>query len=204
MMLTSKLRWALLGFLLLSLSGCGEKKSEERVERARVAEAPIRESVPVPVSTKKEAPLPTTFPECMASTTQGEEVIGMHGLPFSLADFRSELTRACSRELRDTSQPDMELDHAKMESYCGCVTEEMFGGVENTRVAEWISDQSRNCVMYRQIAGGNLGPRSSRYINIKRDILQLERKWYEIYARSENICMQKLGVNVRHVIVSVF
>jgi hypothetical protein len=225
-MLAIKLRWALLGFLLLLLSGCGEKKSEENVDRVVVAEAPILESVqtsatgrtqeqvaaeaqgtPPPHASQTgrsqevaEVEAPAISPERVASVeARGDDVekkSDADGRRFSRAEFLQNWTKNCVRRT-PLRQPDVKLEPAKLESYCGCVTEGVFGGVEGRRVEEWVEEMSRRIRMLEEFSKDDgeddYEPDYAAIAEMKRR----NREWVERVVRSENTCMKKLGISVR-------
>jgi hypothetical protein len=174
MMLTSKLRWAALGFLLFSLFGCGEREG----------------GAATPVASQERAA------SVGKGADEGEEESDQpfFDKSFSRADFLQNWTETCVETMRGI-QKDKKPEAAKQEAYCACVTEEVFGGVGNRRVEEWIKDASERSKM--------LGEFSEDPKNFKQDPAvkaELERRnkeWADMYTRSENACMKKLGVSVR-------
>jgi hypothetical protein len=181
MMSVTKLWWALLGFLLLSLSGCGEEGREAANASAPAAAA--QEHVD----------------DADAGDDEGdEEEDGEDGsfdkYPFSREDFLQKWTGSCVETMRNL-RADKKLEAAKQEAYCACVTEEVFGGLGNTRVEEWIKDASERSKMLEAFSKD---PKNFKQDPaVKAELERRNKEWADMYTRSENACMKKLGVSVR-------
>lgn len=176
MMSQGKSRWILLGFLLLSLAGCGEKKGD---------------ATSAAVSPEQAA----SAVEGGAGNNDGDDGGDGGGLGlFPRDEFLRYWTESCVQSV-PFMNPGAKLETQKLESYCGCVTEDLFGGMSNARLEEWLKDWEKRRVMLEKVVEDrNYKPSPAEQAELDRG----NREWAEVYTRSENACMQKAGVSLRH------
>jgi hypothetical protein len=118
---------------------------------------------------------------------------GATGL-FSREKFLQGWTKICIENI-PRLHPEAKPEPAKLESYCACVTEDVFGGMANTRIKEWIREWDKRAdVLKKTMQDKNYKPDPAALAEIKRR----NQEWAEIYTRSENACMEKTGVRVPH------
>ncbi|MDR1351587.1 MAG: hypothetical protein LBJ59_12585 [Zoogloeaceae bacterium] len=111
---------------------------------------------------------------------------------FSSADMLKEMKDSCVTGGGMVFYP--ALDKANARQLCVCFYDEAFGKLSQAEWAEWINEWSWRGKLLADIGKGQK-PDAATEARLESG----NKKWSGIYAKSENYCIQKLGLKVEPV-----
>jgi hypothetical protein len=179
-MMVRKYLCLIFGVLVFSLFGCGEK--EAAVSDASAAPA---------VSSQHAAHAVADAEEDDEDEDDGDDEDD-RPKQFSRDRFLQSWTKNCVQMLPMLAR-DKKPDPAKVEPYCACVTEDVFGNMSD--IEGWMKEWRWRMKMLQKVST------DKTYKPSAADQARLDRanqEWAERYARSENTCMQRHGVTMPH------
>jgi hypothetical protein len=169
-MMVRKYLCLIFGVLVFSLFGCGEKEA--------VSDA--------------SAPAVSSQHAAHAVAEEDEDDEDDRPRQFSHDRFLQSWTKNCVQMLPMLAR-DKKPDPAKVEPYCACVTEDVFGSMSD--IEGWMKEWRWRMKMLQKVST------DKTYKPSAADQARLDRanqEWAERYTRSENACMQKHGVTMPH------